>query len=173
MPSGDNHDKIFWALIRYFSAHTKSFKSMCFVSHCEKQSWTLDNVLKTPWWIGQVCFRCPRYSKNTSLKPQYLWPDRCEWTGKSHTNVCEVNLTPRTVYLIAAVPEMGDEGERLTALNDWMTSMWAIQAWGEAKHTALRIKVAARKWDCLTDTLEQMKPVIYAEVYKPQTPAGM
>lgn len=47
------------------------------------------------------------------LKHHYLWPDHSEW----RTNACEVNLTPHTVYLIAAVPEMRDEEERLTAPN--------------------------------------------------------
>ena len=41
----------------------------------------------------------------------------CE-RGAKATNVCEVNLTPRTVYLIAAVPEMRDEEERLTPPNE-------------------------------------------------------
>lgn len=141
-------------------AHIQKALQACVLFLIAKNKAELWTMFLAPWWIGQVCFRCPKYSKNTFLKQQYLWPDRCEWTGKSHTSVCEVNLTPRTVYLIAAVPEMGDEGERLTALNDWMTSMWAIQAWGEAKHAAFPIKVAARKWDCLTDTLEQMEPVI-------------
>lgn len=40
----------------------------------------------------------------------------CE-RGAKATNVCEVNLPPRTVYLIAAVPETQDEEEeRLTVL---------------------------------------------------------
>lgn len=62
-------------------------------------------------------FPLSKYSKNTILKQQYLWPDHCEWRAKA-TNVCEVNLTPHTVYLIAAVPEMRDEEARLTALNE-------------------------------------------------------
>lgn len=64
-----------------------------------------------------MCFPPSKHSKNTVLEQQYLWPDRCEWRAKA-TNVCEVNLTPHTVYLIAAVPEMRDEEERLTALNE-------------------------------------------------------
>lgn len=56
--------------------------------------------------------------------------------------------------------------------------MWAIQTCRRAKYTALPgqcpnpIQVAARKWDYLTDTLEPMKPVIYAALYKPKTRAA-
>ena len=61
---------------------------------------------------------CPlsKYSKNTILKQWYLFPDHREQRAKA-TNACEVNLALHTVYLIAAVPEMQDEEERLTALN--------------------------------------------------------
>lgn len=45
---------------------------------------------------------------NKNLKHQYLWPD-CSVCV--HARVCEVNLTPYTVYLIAAVAEMRDEGK--------------------------------------------------------------
>ena len=63
----------------------------------------------------ETCFLCPSILKIHLLKQQYLWQDRPEWRANA-TFVCEVNLTPRTVYLIAAVSEMRDE-ERLTVQN--------------------------------------------------------
>lgn len=101
----------------------------------------------------------------------------CE-RGAKATNVCEVNLPPRTVYLIAAVPETQDEEEeRLTVLERaWPRCERSKHAGGERgqirkpyphhppppRSVSQSIKVSARKWDYLTDTLEAMQPVIYA-----------
>lgn len=86
---------------------------MCFVSHCKKTKRKSPQKQKHSDELDGKVFPL---SKNTILKQQYVGSDGCEWRTKA-SNVYEVNLTPHTVYLIAAVPEMREEEERLTALN--------------------------------------------------------
>lgn len=63
-------------------------------------------------------------NNNKNLKHQYLWPDRPVCVCVC---VCEVNLTPHTVYLIAAVAEMRDEGR----VDDSAERVWPRCEWSK------------------------------------------
>lgn len=52
-------------------------------------------------------------------------------------NECEVNHTPRTVYLNAAVSEMRDEGRAVDGAERAWPRLWVIQTCREAKYAAL------------------------------------
>lgn len=154
---------------KFIKFSLKLLDYMCFIS--QKKCKTLDVCLKNQsddWWM-----LFPRFLKITKISNTSIF-GLIALCVSARACACEVNLTPHTVYLIAAVAEMRDEGR----VDDSAERVWPRCEWSkhgsESRSAAVTVplhsghfsEMRLSNWHLRTDETRNLR-------YKRKTPPEM